>query len=352
MPAMAADIPIIDSHIHLYPEDELDTLSWYKPGEPLGKQHSVEDYKAATTGSPYPVKGFVFLETDRKNDLESGAKDGSGWKDPLAEVDWLRRIVTGTPKDGQGHTKEDAELCVAYIPWAPMPSGAEVLEKYIEKVKEVAGESWSKVRGFRYLLQDKPNGTALTEGFIESLKLLGRKKLVFDLGVDQRQRGRVQLEEAVEMIDRAHDGVAEEDKVVFIINHMCKPDLGVYNTMSSPSFLAWRTAMFTLSKCEQTYMKVSGGFSEMPDTLKERTAEDIFEALMPWLSVILAAFGTDRIMFGSDWPVCTVGMASSAEAWSKWQKVVARLCWMATLDEEAQRKIWGGTALKAYGIET
>jgi len=239
---------------------------------------------------------------------------------------------------------------VAYIPWAPIPSGAEVLEKYIAKAQETAGESWSKVRGFRYLLQDKPNGTCLTDGFIESLKLLGRKKLVFDLGIDQHRRGRVQLEEAVEMIDRAHDGVPEEEKVVFIINHMCKPDLGVYNTMSSPSFLAWRTAMFTLGKCEQTYMKISGGFSEMPDSLKEREANDIFEALMPWLSVILAAFGTDRIMFGSDWPVCTVGVGAS-EAWSKWQKVVARLCWMATLDEEAQRQIWGGTALKAYGIE-
>ena len=74
------------------------------------------------------------------------------------------------------------------------------------------------MKGFRYLLQDKPNGTALSDDFIEGLKLLGRKKFVFDLGVDQHKRGRIQLEEAVEMIDRAHDGVDEEDKVVFILS--------------------------------------------------------------------------------------------------------------------------------------
>lgn len=239
--ATATDIPIIDSHIHLYPEAELDTLSWYKPGEPLGKQHSVEDYKAATAGSN--VKGFIFVETDRKNDIEAGAKDGSGWEHPLAEVDWLRRIVAGEPREGEGHEAADAGLCVAYIPWAPMPSGAAVLERYIEKAREVAGESWAKVRGFRYLLQDKPSGTALTDSFIESLQLLGRKKLVFDLGVDQHRRGRAQLEEVVEMIDRAHDGVAEEDKVVFIISTFSSPT----DPLISLCPRLWTTPSITLS---------------------------------------------------------------------------------------------------------
>ena len=41
---------------------------------------------------------------------------------------------------------------------------------------------------------------------------------VFDLGIDQHRRGRIQLEEAVDMIDRAHDGVPEDEKVVFILS--------------------------------------------------------------------------------------------------------------------------------------
>ncbi|ORY63042.1 amidohydrolase family protein [Pseudomassariella vexata] len=343
---MAADFPIIDSHIHLYPKSELDTLAWCNADSPLAKQHSLDEYKAASAGSN--IKGFIFVETDRKNDLEAGVKDGSGWKHPLEEVSWLKRIALGQPRDGEGHAAEDAGLCAAYIPWAPLPSGPEAMEKYIDLVKEEAGESFRKVRGFRYLVQDKPDKTMLSDNFIESLKLLGRRGFVFDLGINLHERGRIQLEEAVEMIERAHEGVPEEEKVTFIINHMCKPDLTVYNIHIDKSFIAWRTAIFTLSKASKTYMKLSGGFPEMTDGLKARTPEDIFGAISPWLSILVAAFGPSRIMFASDWPVCTVGVD---DAWNKWKKIVERLCYMASFEDEEQGMIWSGTAMKAYGIE-
>jgi len=130
---------------------------------------------------------------------------------------------------------------------------------------------------------------------------------------------------------------------------MLKPDLTIINTTTDPSFIAWRTAIFTLSKCSSVYMKLSGLFSEMPESLMIRSADDIFAAIYPWLAIVLAAFGPSRIMFGSDWPVCTVGVGGAA--WDKWRKVVERMCYMATLEDEDQRMLWGGTALKAYGIE-
>lgn len=130
---------------------------------------------------------------------------------------------------------------------------------------------------------------------------------------------------------------------------MCKPDLSIYHTQASPSYIAWRTAIFTLSKCSRTYVKLSGGFPEMPESLRQRPAADIFDAISPWLSVVLAAFGPARIMFASDWPVCTVGVGD--QAWQKWKKLVDRLCWMASLEDADKRMIWAGTALKAYGIE-
>jgi L-rhamnono-1,4-lactonase len=58
----------------------------------------------------------------------------------------------------------------------------------------------------------------LHHGFIEGLKWLGRKGYTFDLGVDQHRGGRWQLEEAVTMIEAAHEGVAEKDKVTIIIS--------------------------------------------------------------------------------------------------------------------------------------
>lgn len=210
-------LPIIDSHIHLYPASELDNLAWCTPDHPLAGQRSVEQYKAATASAP-SLLGFICVETDRKHDLETGAADGSGWEGPLKEVRWMKRLALGEPNDGEGHTAEDAKLCLAVIPWAPLPSGPAVLEKYLDLVKEEAGEAWSKVKGFRYLLQDKPHGTMLEDNFIESLKLLGRKGFVFEVGVDQHRRGKKQLEETLEMIGRAHDGVPEEERVTFIIS--------------------------------------------------------------------------------------------------------------------------------------
>jgi L-rhamnono-1,4-lactonase len=118
---------------------------------------------------------------------------------------------------------------------------------------------------------------------------------------------------------------------------------------TDPSFIAWRTAMFTLSKCRRTYMKLSGCFAELPDSLKARSAEDIFSAILPWLAVVLAAFGPRRIMFGSDWPVCTVGVGD--DAWRKWHKVVEMVCDLAGLRAEEEKELWSGTARRAYKID-
>ncbi|KAL2687202.1 hypothetical protein Neosp_004755 [[Neocosmospora] mangrovei] len=339
-------LPIIDSHIHLYPSSEVDSLAWCTPENPLNGQRSVEEYREATASAP-SLLGFIFVETDRKNDLESGAADGSGWEGPLAEVSWIKRIALGQPRDGEGHSADDAKLCLGIVPWAPLPSGVEVMERYLDRVKEEAGDAWSKVKGFRYLVQDKPHGTMLEENFIESVKLLGRRGFVFDVGVDQHRRGKKQLEELVEFVDRVHDGVPEEEKVTLVLNHLGKPDFTVINITSDPSFHAWRTAMYTLSKDPQTYIKLSGGFSEMPDSLKNQDPNQIFEATLGWLGIVLATFGPSRIMFGSDWPVCTVG---TEDAWPRWRSVVERMCWMATLGDEERAMIFGGTAKKAYNL--
>lgn len=107
--------------------------------------------------------------------------------------------------------------------------------------------------------------------------------------------------------------------------------------------------MFTLSKCKKTYMKLSGAFSELPESLKTRPAEDIFSAILPWLAVVVAAFGPSRIMFGSDWPVCTVGVGE--DAWTKWHKIVEMVCDLAGLSEESKEMVWSGTAREAYKLD-
>lgn len=93
----------------------------------------------------------------------------------------------------------------------------------------------------------------------------------------------------------------------------------------------------------------------MTPELARSSPHAIFEAISPWLAVLVATFGPGRIMFGSDWPVCTVGLddnnTEGEGAWDKWRMVVERMCDMYGFDEEQTRQIFAGTAKRAYGIE-
>ena len=220
---VAPKYPIIDSHIHVYPASEAPNLAWYNANSPISStQHSLDEYSAATS-SPPELEGFVFLETDRICDVPSGEADGSGWEGPLMEVDWIRRVAVGAPREGEGHDESHKSLVQGIVPWAPMPSGPEVMGRFIARAREVAGEAAGKICGYRYLVQDKPAGTMLEGKFIESLKLLGREKMTFDLGVDQHSGGDWQLEEAVEMIRLAHEGVEDGEKVKIVISMYIHP---------------------------------------------------------------------------------------------------------------------------------
>lgn len=218
---------IVDSHIHLYPESHLPTLAWHKPGNSIGGQYSIDQYRLAARAvpigagksdrEPYSLRGFVYLEVDRKSSVD---ESNGGWKHVLEEVSFLARIINGEPVAGEGHKPEDSELCLGVVPWAPVPAGQETMQRYMALVREHMGteKAWRKVRGVRYLLQDKQAGTGLRDGFVESLRWLGREKLVFDLGVDARQGGLHQLREAVELCRRVYDGVKDDEKVVIVIS--------------------------------------------------------------------------------------------------------------------------------------
>ncbi|KZZ89131.1 amidohydrolase family protein [Moelleriella libera RCEF 2490] len=332
-PPQPLALPIIDAHVHLYPAAEADSLAWCAPDHPLRGERSVAEYTAASRTSPTSLLGFVLVESDRRHDLDA-PDAASGWAAPLQEVRFFRRVALGDDDD------DDAgKLCLGMIPWAPLPSGPAILERYLDCVREEVGEAaWPRVRGFRYLLQDKPAGTMTADAFVDGLKLLGRRGFVFEVAVDQHRRGKRQLDEVVDMIARAHEGVPEAERVTFVLN---------------PSFHAWRTAMYALSSASRTYMKLSGGFSEMPASLRRQPASHIFQSTLGWLGIVLATFGPERIMFGSDWPVCTLGAAEEDEeeaAWPKWKDVVEKMCWMASLTDEQRAMIFGGTAKKAYGL--
>lgn len=99
-------------------------------------------------------------------------------------------------------------------------------------------------------------------------------------------------------------------------------------------------------------MKLSGALNEFSPSPTPSSAEEILKALKPYLDHVLQSFGADRIMFGSDWPVCNVGGPKGEERnWAYWTEVVDKWLEEKGLSEEEREWIWGKTAARAYGIE-
>ncbi|KAI9880779.1 MAG: hypothetical protein M1830_000215 [Pleopsidium flavum] len=349
-------LPIIDSHIHLFPASDLDTLAWCSPDHALRAQHSVDEFLAATDNAP-ELRGFVFVETDRKSHHLQG-----GWEYPLQEVDWIARIANGEPVPGEGHEPGHARLCLGIVPWAPLPLGEHGLQSYVQQVRDRAGASRHLIKGFRYLVQDKLPGTMLEERFVEGLKWLGWNRYTFDLGVDYRSGGIWQLDEAIKMISRAHEDEAEEDKVVIIVNHMCKPNMRIDAwppTEKSAVFVEWEDRIRRLASFPNTYMKISGAFSEIlplpahdvnepwsvTDKLTEATSR-----VGCWILSVFRIFGPERVMFGSDWPVCNPGGGGGKVAWRNWRWLVDNMLQDLPLSERDKQAVWSSNAAKAYRI--
>ncbi|KAL8702130.1 MAG: hypothetical protein Q9201_004564 [Fulgogasparrea decipioides] len=356
---------IVDSHIHLFPRAELQSLAWCKEGHPLYGQHSIEEYLEATKGlsrvSDQKVQGFIFIETDRKSHLENEA----GWNEPLRELDWIKRVADGTPQSGEGHEPQHAHLCLGAVLWAPLPAGVDAVKRYVDKATERASSTWQLVRGFRYLVQDKPRGVMLTHSFIDALRWMGRNGFTFDLGVDARSGGHWQLHEAIEMITRAHEGLSEVEKVKLVINHMCKPDMRSRDQHGNPAveaFNDWKVAMAKLASFSNTYVKISGGLSEI-DPLPSEAEQGALDSdaraellqktrswVEKWLKDTLTIFGPRRVMFGSDWPVCNIGGSGNNVGWINWWSVINNFI-KDNMKAEDQADFWSGNATRAYGVD-
>lgn len=106
-----------------------------------------------------------------------------------------------------------------------------------------------------------------------------------------------------------------------------------------------------------TYIKLSGVFSELPPTLLEQGSKDreawlasILEYVQPWVFAALDIFGTKRVIWGSDWPVCTTN-GGKERAWGLWVELTDRLLEARQLNEIEKENVWWGNALKVYQIE-
>ena len=116
-----------------------------------------------------------------------------------------------------------------------------------------------------------------------------------------------------------------------MLNHIAKPQIKINQ------FEPWKENILELSKRENVTCKISGMVTEA-DFHNWQAAQ-----LHPYLDTVLEAFGADRIMFGSDWPVCLV-----ACDYKQWYDLISE--YIQQLSSTEQANIMGNTAIQTYKI--
>jgi L-fuconolactonase len=174
--------------------------------------------------------------------------------------------------------------------------------------------------GIRHLVQDEPDPRWLCRRDVRrGLAALADAGLAFDLLIRPHQ-----LPAAVET-------AAELSQLRFVLDHGGKPDI------AAGGLEPWASDIADLSLMPNVAVKLSGLVTEA-----DHDAWTV-EQLRPYADVLIEAFGPDRIMFGSDWPVCL--LATSYEVW-----VATATALMAGLTEAERQQIFGATAARWYRL--
>jgi L-fuconolactonase len=180
--------------------------------------------------------------------------------------------------------------------------------------------------GVRHVVQDEPDPRFLLAAeFVRGLERLQPFGLTYDLLLYAPQ------------LPAAVDLVARLPEQPFVLDHLAKPQVATWTQPGDRD--AWCREIEALAAHPNVCCKLSGLVTEAV-WRQWRPAE-----FTPYLDVALAAFGPERLMFGSDWPVCLLSGGYAEVA-----GIVRDFC--DTLSPAEQTAIWGGTAARFYGLDT
>ncbi|KAG9945336.1 hypothetical protein KCU85_g7286, partial [Aureobasidium melanogenum] len=350
---MATQHAILDSHIHLWPASAADANGHAWMNDPdfiLSKQHILSDY--TTASSSHPPTGVIYVETDRRLQDPSSSSLQTWAAEPIKELQFLRSIVEGA------HGAEASNLLQGIVTWAPVNQGTAVFNQWLEVAEKTTGpKTWDRVKGFRFLLQAITDKTefenlVLSDDFISILKSFSQraKRFTFDVGIDQRSGGTWQLETFTKVLEKLYDNVPEDKRTVIVMNHMCKPE---YTSKSSDSFSRWKNCIQTFASYPRVYMKLSGAFSELSNDASPVDTTDpkkLATRIQAWTDVVFDAFGPQRVMFGSDWPVCNVKGPKGEESWPVWIDTVEEVLSRRGCTEQEKGRVFNETAREAYAL--
>ena len=175
------------------------------------------------------------------------------------------------------------------------------------------------IKGWRHVVQSEPDDFLLRSDFQKGVAALASYNCTYDILIYHHQ------------LKPALDFVSKFPNQKFVIDHCAKPDIGKKNITE------WKTLMKEMAQHPNVCCKISGLFTETK--WKEWSAGDFY----PYLDAVFEAFGVDRLMFGSDWPVILLsGM------YVQWKSLLEK--YMEKFSEEERLKVFGENAIKFYNL--
>ena len=179
---------------------------------------------------------------------------------------------------------------------------------------------YKKFKGLRHVLQGEPQRDfMLRPAFLRGVKHLKKYNLTYDILIFPDQLGFTQ------------EFVAQLPGQPFVIDHLAKPYI------KNKDIAGWKKDIQAVAEFENVCCKLSGMVTEAD--WKTWKPEDF----RPYLDVAVEAFGTNRLMFGSDWPVCLV-----AATYEQVAGVIEE--YFFTFTENERRMIFGENAVKFYSL--
>jgi L-fuconolactonase len=177
-----------------------------------------------------------------------------------------------------------------------------------------------KLKGFRHVVQSEPDELFLlrTE-FLAGIRTLGQYNFTYDLLIYPNHLG------------VAREFVARFPNQPFVLDHLAKPYIrqGVVDR--------WKPDILALARHENVCCKVSGLVTEADPEHWQR------EDFRPYLDAVVEAFGVDRLLFGSDWPVCLLA--------AHYEQVVELVeDYFSGFSDVEKAKLWGGNAALFYNL--
>ena len=276
---------MIDSHHHLWHYSKED-YPWIPASSPLAQDELAPELEAVT--SEAGVTGTIVVQA----------------RQVIEESDFLLTLADQTDRI-QG-----------IVGWVPLID--ENVSVHIERLS-----AFPKFKAVRHVLQEEPEDYFLRGDFHRGLSLLPSFGLMFDLLIFQRQ-----LPVAIQLVDRQPD-------LPIILNHIAKPE--ARNGRIEP---AWRSGMKELAKRENLIgVKFSGLLTEFPE------GEGDAETVAAYFHETLEIFGADKVMFGTDWPVCL--LRTSYRDWAESVRLLTE-----KLSDHDRKAILEGNAKRAYGLGT